>query len=390
MRNDVRSRPSRWRTALNAIGLALLLGVVVLVRVAAYRGSPAGDYFDNIYGLAAPAAYLVPGIILLLRRRWHPVGWLLCLFAVGVGSSFADDWGRLRAGGPWVLWFFDMVEGSMFWLPMVAVLVVFPDGLAAQTSRQRRVGRWVLVVAVAAAVTELFVTEVTGAGGVLVPSPISVAFVPRAVVDNVTVTLEFVALFVAFVGMVLRYRSSHDVAQRQYRWVLSAIVFLIISLLVGLGGSVIAGHDDGPWWIPILFAYLVVPVSFMVAILRYRLYEIDRLVSRTVTYSVIVAVLVTLYAGAVGGMTQVLPLPSDVAVAAATLAVAAAFSPLRRRVQREVDRHFNRTRFDADREVEAFVRRMRDRTHLLDVERDLAAVVHRTLQPTAVSLWFRR
>jgi O-antigen/teichoic acid export membrane protein len=172
--------------------------------------------------------------------------------------------------------------------------------------------------------------------------------------------------------------------------VLSAIVFLIISLAIGIGGSSIAGHDDGFWWIPILFAYLLVPISFMVAILRYRLYEIDRLVSRTVTYSVIVTVLVGVYAVAVGAMTQVLPLPNDVAVATATLAAAAAFSPLRRRVQRRVDRRFNRTRFDADQELGPFVHRIRDRTHLLDVERDLAAVVNRTLQPAAVTLWFRR
>ena len=387
---DTSSSSSRWRTAVNAAGLVVLLAVVVFVRVVAYRGASDSDILDNVYGFIAPAAFLVPGVVLLLRRQWHPVGWLLCLFAVGVGSSFADDWGRLRHGGPWVLWFFDIVEGSMFWLPMVAVLAVFPDGLAAQSARQRRVGRWVLVVATAAAVTELFVTEITGPHATTVPSPLSVAFVPRAFVDNVTITMEFAAFLVAFVGLALRYRSSHDIARRQYRWVLSAIVFLIVSLAIGLGGSVIAGHDDGPWWVPILCSYLLVPISFMVAILRYRLYEIDRLVSRTVTYTVIVTVLVGLYTAAIGAMTQVVPLPNDVAVAAATLAVAAAFSPLRRGVQRQVDRRFNRTRFDATQELEAFAHRMRDRTHLLEVEHDLAAAVNHTLQPATVTLWFRR
>jgi hypothetical protein len=383
------SSRSRRRTAVNAAGLAVLLAVVVVVRLIASRGGARGDPMSFAYGFVAPAAYLVPGVVLLLRRRWHPVGWLLCLFAVSVASSFASDWGRVQFGGPWMLWYLDVFQGSPAWLPLVALLVVFPDGLAAQTPRQRRIGRAVLAVAVAAAVVDVFVTEVGADGGTLVPSPIGIAFVPRVVTDNITISVEFVALLVAFVGMLLRYRSSHDVARRQYRWVLSAIVFLIISLLIGLVGSTFAGDDNGPWWVPILFAYLAVPVSFMVAIMRYRLYEIDRLVSRTVIYSVVVIVLVAVYVVAVGVMTQVLPLSSDVAVAAATLAAAAVFSPLRRRVRREVDRRFNRTRFDAEREVEAFVRRLRDRTELLEVESDLSAVVNRTLQPAAMTLWFR-
>jgi hypothetical protein len=383
------TRPARWRTAANAVGLVLLLAMVVCVRLIVARVGIAGDPFTFVYGFVAPAAYLIPGMVLLFRRRWHPVGWLLCLMAVGITSAFANDWGRIRVGGPWMVWYADVIQGSLFWFVVVALLVVFPDGLSTRAPRRRRLGWAVLVVGAVAAAIELFATEVRDAGGGLVPSPFPITFVPITVVDNITVSIEFVALLVAFVDMILRYRSSHDAARRQYRWVLSAIVFLIVALLVGLAGSALGGDDNGSWWIPILFAYLALPASFMVAILRYRLYEIDRVVSRTVTYAVVMVVLIGMYAAAVGLLTLVLPMSSDVAVAAATLVVAGAFSPLRRRVRRGVERRFNRTRFDAEREVEGFVRRLRGRTDLLEVESDLAAVVDRTLQPTAVTLWLR-
>lgn len=252
----------RLTTALRVVWLVCLVGGVAWTRVLAHQsGAGADGPLYLAYGSVVPAAYLVPGVILLLRRRWHAVGQLLCLFAVGVGFAFASDWGNQRFGGAWMVWLLDVYEGSLFWLPVVALLVVFPDGLSAQTPRQRRVGRTVL--AVAAAVAELFVAEVRLAGGELVPSPLSIAFLPTAVKDDVTITIEFAALVVAFAGMVVRYRSSHAAARRQYRWVLSAIVALIVALLIGLVGSTIGGQDDGPWWFPILFAYLALPVAFM-------------------------------------------------------------------------------------------------------------------------------
>ena len=383
---------SPTRQTLRIVGLAGLVAALVLMRVLAYQSGVAeSDPFSLVYGFAASAAYLIPGVVLLLRRQWHIVGWLLCLFGVGMGLgfSFSGDSGEPQSWGAWMLWLLDMSEGSLFWLPMVALLVVFPDGLAAQTPRQRRWGRAVLGIAAAAAVTELFVVQVGTASGVLVPSPLGIAFVPRAVKDNVTILIELAALAVAFAAMVLRYRSSSDVGRRQYRWVLSAIVFLIVALLIGLTGSVIGG-DDGPWWIPILVAYVFVPVAFMVAILRFRLYEIDRLVSRTVTYSVVVALLGAVYVLAIGVMAQILPGAGDVAVAASTLTVAAAFTPLRRRVQRRVDRRFNRTRFDAEAVAERFARTSRDLTDLGVVESELRSAVDRTLQPAAAGLWLRQ
>jgi hypothetical protein len=129
------------------------------------------------------------------------------------------------------------------------------------------------------------------------------------------------------------------------------------------------------------------PASMAIAILRYRLYEIDRIISRTLAYATVTGLLIGVYAGLVLLATQVFNLHSTVAVAAATLAAAALFSPLRRRVQQVVDRRFNRARYDADQMVAAFAARLKDAVDLDSVRDDLAGVVNRALEPAHVSVW---
>jgi len=135
---------------------------------------------------------------------------------------------------------------------------------------------------------------------------------------------------------------------------------------------------------------LVLPVSLALGILKFRLYDIDRIISRTVAYAVLTGILVGVYAGLVLLATQVLAVKSPVAVAASTLAVAALFSPLRRRVQRAVDRRFNRARYDADQTVAAFVARLKDAVDLDTVREDLARVVQTALEPAHLSVWTSR
>jgi len=133
---------------------------------------------------------------------------------------------------------------------------------------------------------------------------------------------------------------------------------------------------------------LALPASMGVAIFRYRLYEIDRVISRTLAYAIVTGLLVGVYAGIVLLVTEVLGFHhSTVAVAAATLAAAALFNPLRRRVQRAVDRRFNRARYDADRTVAAFAARLKDAVDLDSVRDDLADVVNQTLEPAYISVW---
>ena len=129
------------------------------------------------------------------------------------------------------------------------------------------------------------------------------------------------------------------------------------------------------------------PVSIGVAILKYRLYDIDRIISRTLAYAIITSLLVGIYAGLVLLTTQVFQVHTPVAVAASTLAAAALFNPLRRRVQRAVDHRFNRARYDADQTVAAFAARLKDAVDLDSVRDDLAGVVHQALEPAHVSVW---
>ena len=135
-----------------------------------------------------------------------------------------------------------------------------------------------------------------------------------------------------------------------------------------------------------LSAVLALPVSMGVAILKYRLYDIDRIISRTLAYAVVTGLLVGVYAGLVLLATRVLSLHSQVAVAASTLAAVALFNPLRRRVQRAVDRRFNRARYDADKTVAAFAARLQDAVDLDAVQADLATAVQQTLEPAHISV----
>ncbi len=144
---------------------------------------------------------------------------------------------------------------------------------------------------------------------------------------------------------------------------------------------IVAGHAA------LLVALVAVPVSMGVAILKYRLYDIDRIISRTLGYAIITGLLIGIYAGLVLLATRVLPLSSPVAVAAATLSAAALFNPLRRWVQLRVDRWFNRARYDADMMVAAFAARLQDAVDLDSVQDDLAGVIHRALEPAHVSVW---
>jgi hypothetical protein len=207
------------------------------------------------------------------------------------------------------------------------------------------------------------------------------------VVQNVSlVVVGPVTLLLSLAGQVVSYRHSSGERRQQLRWLLGGFA-------IGLAGVVLAialGYAPG-WWkvaghIAILGIFAV-PVSMGVAILRYRLYDIDRIISRTLAYAIITGLLVGIYAGLVLLATGVVGLHSSVAVAVSTLAAAALFNPVRRRVQRLVDRRFNRARYDADQMVAAFAAQLKDAVDLDSVRDGLAAVVQKALEPAHVSVW---
>jgi len=197
----------------------------------------------------------------------------------------------------------------------------------------------------------------------------------------------------AILSLAFRYRRAPTAERAQLKWLVYAGALIVAAVL----GELVAARFIGPGATANNLqnamgsgAVALVPVAIGVAVLKYRLYDIDRIISRTLAYAIVTGLLAGIYAGLVLLATQVLRFSSPVAVAASTLAAAALFSPVRRRVQHAVDRRFNRARYDADTTVEDFAARLKDAVDLDTVRDDLAGVVHTALQPTHISVWTSR
>jgi hypothetical protein len=195
----------------------------------------------------------------------------------------------------------------------------------------------------------------------------------------------------AVVSLAFRYRRARTAERAQLKWLVYAGAVVAAAALIAAGpveqimGPGNAANNLQNALVSGAIAFVAVAIG--VAVLRYRLYDIDRLISRTLAYTIITGLLAAVYAGLVLPATQVFSSHTPVPVAAATLAAAALFNPLRRRVQLLVDRRFNRARYDADQTVAAFAARLKDAVDLDAARRDLASVVHQALEPTHVSLW---
>jgi hypothetical protein len=196
----------------------------------------------------------------------------------------------------------------------------------------------------------------------------------------------------AVLSLVFRYRRARTAERAQLKWLVYAGALIVAALLAEILVAQVMGPGDAANNLEnaiISGAVALVAVAIGIAVLRYRLYDIDRIISRTLAYTIITALLAGIYAGLVLLATQVFRLHTPVAVAPATLAAAALFSPVRRRVQRIVDRRFNRARYDAETTVAAFAARLKDAVDLDTVCDDLASVVQATLEPASVRVWTR-
>ena len=270
---------------------------------------------------------------------------------------------------------------AVFMLPLIVLL--FPDGRASST-------RWrpLLVVAFAVAGYALAANEIAIVAG-LVSHRLRVSSAWMPVISGVshTATLAslaavFALIVAAVVRQVLAWRHAGTDRRQQIKWLISGVcVFLVI-------GVPSLGTSSDLWEAGIAIGFSALPLAIGVGILRYRLYDIDRIVSRTVSYGIVTALLAGAYAGLVLLATRELRFSSEVAVAVSTLgAAAAAFNPVRRRVQRLVDRRFNRARYDADLIVAAFAARLQDAVDIAAVRADLGGTVQQALEPEHLSVW---
>ncbi len=379
--------------------LLLLAGTAFSVLNAQSPWSLAADW--SLASLAIGASFATVGA-LVAARRGNTVGWLFAALGVGVGVvNFSRQYATYALftapealpAGPWAAWV--MAWGVEFNMANIALsLLLFPNGRV-PTRRWRPAAVLVAVVAVCGVTLSMLAPLAANP-----MSPFTSVVNPIAVLRADTATRLFGGYGMAQVGvlllsaasLVVRLVRSRGHERLQVKWVaFSAAVAIGSFAATGVALS-LSGLDDSATGVMALVTFPAIPIAAGVAIMRYRLYEIDRIVSRTLAYGLLTAVLVGLYAGGVvAGQALLAPLTTDAqwAVAAATMAVAAAFGPLRRRLQDSVDRRFNRARFDAARTVEAFSGRLRDEVDLGALSGHLQAVAARTVQPTHVSLWLR-
>jgi len=348
------------------------------------------DWLEGTIGALGIAGIPVVGALIAARLPVNPIGWLWC--ATGIAYAVTDVAGPVTRAAGWPLWV-AWVLGGWGFVALVGtfpfLFLLFPDGRL-PTARWRWVARATATLALLLALAVPFVDAPAGTGaaspGVLRGAAGRYLVLAVQSAFYVVLGLALGAMF----SLVLRFRRAGAVERRQLTWFLYATVVNAVWLVLGLGLDVLPDSLINTVVSSVSFALL--PVAVGVAMFRYRLFEIDRIVSRTVSYSVLTAGLIGLYLLVVALLRLVLePLTggSTLAVAGSTLAVAAVFNPARRRLQAVVDRRFDRARYDADRAVQAFVAHLRNQVDLDQVTTGLRETVVATVAPTRVGLWLR-
>jgi len=398
-------RPRQWSAVLAwtlwSLGILALPAVAWSDHLLRQAGRP--DLVQLTPGTASPVLTVLSagtvGAVLASRRPRHPVGWLLLALALSLVATAAAAqylvYGLLVHPGalPGARYAALYYPATVFTaLALIGfVLLLTPTG-----SLPSPRWRWWARGMVAAPVVLLMV--VTLAPGPLDPryqavgGPFDFRGLSGAVLvaNQVALAVTLLAVVVAAGSLVVRFRRARGTERQQLRWVALAAALMVLAAAVVLAGLA-AGVQGAPGVLGWAggAGVAVVPVAIAAAILRYRLYDLDRIISRALAYGLLTVLLGGGYAGVVLALGGLLGRSSSLAVAVATLAVAAVFQPARRRIQRAVDRRFNRRRYDAAQTIQAFSARLRQQVDLDTLTAELLGVVEQTMQPTRMSLWLR-
>jgi hypothetical protein len=387
------SRPSlatlAWSAAAASVALATAGGLV-----AAVGGADAVSdfvvFFVLVLALIIPAA--IVGGLVASRRPANPIGWIFCGFGVFMGLAvLAAGYVEVAPGdathglGQAAAWFANWSYVALFALT-VFVLLLFPDGRLVSD-------RWRLAAWGGGVGTIAFAAGTAVEPGRLTDFPeVTNPLGGNAAVSNALqlagVSLTGLALLAAFASVVVRYRVAGETGRQQIKWLAVAGAFTACCVAVGTTVAVLGAEPVGNS--VVLVGILAIPIAIGVAILRHRLYDVDRVISRSLSYALVTITLVGAYAALVLGgqaLFSAVTGGSDLAIAVSTLIVAALFLPVRSRMQGLVDRRFYRRRYDAQRTLSAFGARLREQVELDGLRTDLEGVVRDTMQPAHVSLW---
>jgi hypothetical protein len=354
--------------------------------------------FEGIFGLSF-FAFPTVGAVVATRRPHNPIGWIFLAAGIPFAlSGFAHGYATYALftepgslpGAEVMAW----LASWLFIPPLFAVptflFLLFPEG-SALSSRWRIVG-WMAVLGIVCTLLFAFAPgrlEEPPFDEVVNPFGIESAESILDLVSTIGWASMLLSILAAAASMLVRFRRARGRERQQLKWIASAAGLFALANVVGSTTLSSANEEIGQ--LVVLFAYAGIPVAAGVAILRYRLYDIDRILNRALVYGALTALLAAAYVTIVVALQNVIPGAggSDLTIAGSTLAVAALFRPLRSRVQGFIDRRFYRRKFDARQTLESFSARLREDVDLDHLSADLLRVVHSTMQPAHASLWLR-
>ncbi|HEY6201633.1 MAG TPA: hypothetical protein VI056_01195 [Candidatus Limnocylindria bacterium] len=391
--------------AAQAVLMVAFVGFSEHARPAIERSGLLGDLSVAVVILAFPAV----GVLIVMRRQGHPVGWLFCFANVGwsvvnAAGAYARDAVVAHPGTLGVadvaVWLYGW-PGRLSVAPIALLLLVFPDG-SFLSGRWRAVGRAVLAIAALGSFGAAFAPgPMDETIGFAVDNPFAIHGALGegiSVVAAFSLVLSFILVVAGAFALLQRYGEAPEIQRLQIKWFVyaAAVVATMLTALFAAAsyfGSVVVL----PAWasaVPViaLNSAILLPLAAALAILRHRLYDIDVLINRTLVYGATTATLVATYAlGVLAAHALLRPFTqgNELAVAASTLAVAALIQPVRRRIQSAVDRRFYRSRYDAARTVDTFALRLRDEVDLDALRAQLIVVARDTMQPAHASVWLR-
>jgi hypothetical protein len=407
------TRSTATRVGWSSWAVSLLLGLASVALLVMTRATPiprgaVPRAIGAVWGLLLLLILSTMGALIVARRPANRIGWSFVAAGFGLAlQGFAiqyaiyallTDPGALP-GAAWLAWISTWLTIPAIFSAFVALLLVFPTGRL--LSPRWRPVAWMMVGWIVGVAVGNFAYSPDPYLGVEAPVRLGgAAGQIMNTIGSLAWLLAILAIPAAAASLVVRFRRSRGQERQQLKWLAYAAAMLalgvlgtgLISILEQLGW--IRPQFTRPVWTVLggvaILGVTGLPVTAGIAILKYRLYEIDRLINRTLVYGLLTALLAAVYAGLVLTLSQLLGRHnSSLAVAGATLAVAALFRPGRRRIQQAVDRRFNRRRYDTARTIEAFAARLRDQIDLDTLSTELIAVVDQTMEPTQVSLWLQ-